>query len=353
MRAKSWRFILTAALSIGIAGYALWAYGGGAQRVPLHPEMAATFQEHRVLITVHAMGASIALILGPFQFLERWRARHLRLHRMVGYGYLVLGVGMGGTAGVLMAPYSFGGFVSHLGFGMLGCLWLFTGAMLDCGDASPDRSASVVDGAKLRAGARGGHAEVVPSRVCDYRNPFRKHLPVDRLVLLGAKSDRRRVVHQTTGTSACLHAGRLIAEEITFDSTFNGSKIMKRLVAAAFIAFLGSSVAQLAAPPDSQHTFFVFAKIQDQVMPIERARKYEDPLNAALLEAKLGEVTGGGSMQAKDGTIEWVGIDIELADLSAALIFSKKTLRELGAPRGSVVEFKRGNNQLVETIHDD
>ena len=36
---------------------------------------------------------------------------------------------MGGTAGVLMAPYSFGGFVSHLGFGLLGCWWLFTGAM--------------------------------------------------------------------------------------------------------------------------------------------------------------------------------------------------------------------------------
>ena len=129
MRAKSWRFILTAVLCIGVAGYALWAYGGGAQRVPLHPEMAAVFNEHRVLITVHAMGASIALLLGPFQFLTRWRARHLRLHRMMGYGYLVLGVGMGGTAGVLMARYSFGGFVSHAGFGMLGCLWLFTGAM--------------------------------------------------------------------------------------------------------------------------------------------------------------------------------------------------------------------------------
>ncbi len=129
MRAKSWSFGATAFLCTGVAGYALWAYGGGVQRVPVHPEMAAVFDKHRLLITLHAIGASIALLLGPLQFLDRLRARAPRVHRLLGYLYLVLGVGVGGTAGLMLARFSFGGLVSHLGFGTLGCLWLFTGVM--------------------------------------------------------------------------------------------------------------------------------------------------------------------------------------------------------------------------------
>jgi uncharacterized membrane protein len=129
MRAKSWSFGLTTFLCVGVAGYAVWAYGSGVQRVPVHPDMVAVFDAHRTLITLHAVGASIALLLGPLQFIDSWRARSPRLHRITGYLYLLPGVGMGGVTGVLLARYSFGGLVSHLGFGMLGCLWLFTGFM--------------------------------------------------------------------------------------------------------------------------------------------------------------------------------------------------------------------------------
>jgi uncharacterized membrane protein len=127
MRALSWRFGVLTFLGVGVAGYALWAYGSGVQRVPVHPDMMTVFNEHRLLITLHAIGASVALLLGPFQFLDGLRARAPRLHRILGYLYLLLGVSVGGTAGVLLARYSFGGLVSHLGFGLLGCLWLFTG----------------------------------------------------------------------------------------------------------------------------------------------------------------------------------------------------------------------------------
>jgi uncharacterized membrane protein len=116
-------------LCVGVAGYALWAYGSGEQRVPVHPEMGAAFDRNRATITLHAVGASFALILGPFQFLDRWRARSPRAHRVAGYLYLTLGVGVGGMAGLLLAPHSFGGLVSHLGFGSLAVLWLFTGIM--------------------------------------------------------------------------------------------------------------------------------------------------------------------------------------------------------------------------------
>lgn len=129
MEAKSWSFGLTTTLCAGVAFYAIWAYGSGVQRVPVHPEMQAGFNEHRALITTHALGASVALLLGPFQFLDRLRFRYPRLHRILGYLYLGCGVGIGGIAGIALARYSFGGLVSHLGFGLLGCLWLFTGIM--------------------------------------------------------------------------------------------------------------------------------------------------------------------------------------------------------------------------------
>src|SRR5687767_1351719 len=102
MRAKSWRCGVTVFLCVGVAAYALWAYGSGEQRVPVHPDMAENFDTHRVLITVHAIGASIALLLGPFQFLDGWRVRSPRAHRISGYLYLSLGVGVGGVSGVLL-----------------------------------------------------------------------------------------------------------------------------------------------------------------------------------------------------------------------------------------------------------
>lgn len=129
MQLKSWSFAVTMFFSLGVAGYALWAYGGGVQRVPVHPDMVAVFNQHRVVITLHAVGASIALALGPLQFLDRLRARAPQWHRRLGYAYLVPGVAVGGVAGLLLARHSFGGIVSHLGFGLLAILWLFTGVM--------------------------------------------------------------------------------------------------------------------------------------------------------------------------------------------------------------------------------
>ena len=64
---------------------------------------------------------------------------------------------------------------------------------------------------------------------------------------------------------------------------------------------------------------FVFAKIMDTVGPMERGTKYEDPLDRDLEAQGLGMVTGGGTQMAKDGGIEWVGIDIDLADLDRGI----------------------------------
>jgi hypothetical protein len=96
---------------------------------------------------------------------------------------------------------------------------------------------------------------------------------------------------------------------------------------------------------------FVFAKIIDPVMPIDRGAKYEDPLLDSLEARKLGKVTGGGTQMDKDKKIEWVGIDMQLVDLDGAVEFMRQRLRELGAPAGSVLEFTRGDQKVTLPIH--
>ncbi|MEM7165854.1 MAG: hypothetical protein AAF581_10340 [Planctomycetota bacterium] len=97
---------------------------------------------------------------------------------------------------------------------------------------------------------------------------------------------------------------------------------------------------------------FVFAKIQDTVSPIERGAKYEDPLSDALQRAGLGEVTGGGTMQNKDGSIAWIGVDIEVKDLTTGIPLVRRKLRELGAPRGSVLEYTVDDEPIEVPVHD-
>ena len=88
----------------------------------------------------------------------------------------------------------------------------------------------------------------------------------------------------------------------------------------------------------------------DSVGPMERGDKYEDPLDRDLEAQGLGMVTGGGTQMAKGGGIEWVGIDIYLADLDRGLELTRQRLRELGAPAGSVLEYRVGEEKRTVEI---
>jgi hypothetical protein len=73
---------------------------------------------------------------------------------------------------------------------------------------------------------------------------------------------------------------------------------------------------------------------------LERWKKYEDALVAALHKNNLGEVTGGGAMTSKDGTIEFCGIDVVLADPpDKGIAAIRAVMRAAGAPKGSQIEF--------------
>ncbi len=92
------------------------------------PPLAKRFAEYITPLLFHAGGGILALSLGPWGFWSTFRNKYLRLHRWMGRLYL-LSVLIGGSAGLYLATTAFGGLPTRIGFGMLGVLWLTTGAM--------------------------------------------------------------------------------------------------------------------------------------------------------------------------------------------------------------------------------
>ncbi|NOX52487.1 MAG: DUF2306 domain-containing protein [Gammaproteobacteria bacterium] len=76
-------------------------------------------------ISMHLFGGFIAMISGAFQLNSRFRNRFTLMHRWLGRLY-ILAVIVGGTAGFVLALSSFGGLVSHFGFGLMAICWVGT-----------------------------------------------------------------------------------------------------------------------------------------------------------------------------------------------------------------------------------
>ena len=93
------------------------------------PEQRAVYLAHTPGILLHIVGAMLATIIGPFQFLPKLRiGQYLNIHRRLGQTYLV-GVLLGGLSGLYMAFLAYGGVPARLGFAVLAILWLFSGLM--------------------------------------------------------------------------------------------------------------------------------------------------------------------------------------------------------------------------------
>jgi uncharacterized membrane protein len=120
-------FIVLCSLSLGVAAYAVVAYGFLPLGSLVHPDMRTVFETHQLGIYAHVFGSVIALTLGPSQFVSRLRKNHTALHRWLGRLYLGAGVLIGGSSGLYMASMAFGGIVARLGFSCLAVAWLYTG----------------------------------------------------------------------------------------------------------------------------------------------------------------------------------------------------------------------------------
>ena len=100
---------------------------------------------------------------------------------------------------------------------------------------------------------------------------------------------------------------------------------------------------------------FVFVRIPEQILPVERGAKYEDPLDAALKKERVGEVSGGGTqLSAPDAngkkSIEWVGVDVDLSDFDQGMPILKRELLRLSAPPATVLEYTRNGREIEEKL---
>ena len=95
--------------------------------------------------------------------------------------------------------------------------------------------------------------------------------------------------------------------------------------------------------------------IPEDIGPLDRGAKYEDPLEAQLSKSGLGEITGGGSQLGEkrpDGTsaIAFCGIDVDVNELEPALALLRQALPTLGVPDGTELHYTRGGARLLDAF---
>lgn len=118
--------------SIAMAAVLLTSYTGATldELAQDGTGLASTFADRppaiQLAFYLHIAFAGVALLVGPLQFVSRWRRRFPRLHRVLGRVYLV-GVGVGALTGLVVSTASSVAFLGFFGFGTLAVLWAWTG----------------------------------------------------------------------------------------------------------------------------------------------------------------------------------------------------------------------------------
>lgn len=111
-------WVVMALLGLIVVAFAVQTILLPAARSEVAVAMFARFPVRAVL---HMVAGMVMLVAGALNLDPGLRLRHRVLHRWLGRAY-VAAVLVGGTAALLAAPYSYGGMVTHLGFGALGVL---------------------------------------------------------------------------------------------------------------------------------------------------------------------------------------------------------------------------------------
>lgn len=104
----------------------IWAY------IPMEPDTAFLqlkqsylhITEWRIAFYVHVFSSLFALLAGFTQFSKKLLKERPRLHRAMGYAYVINILMVTGPAGLLMSFYANGGISSRIGFVLLSVLWI-------------------------------------------------------------------------------------------------------------------------------------------------------------------------------------------------------------------------------------
>jgi uncharacterized membrane protein len=103
------------------AGVAIYSY----RFLTPHPMMGADIAANlmrKPWLPIHAVLAATALLVGPFQFLPRLRARWPKVHRTIGKVYVAACLAAA-PAGFVLATGSDAGPIAQSGFGVLSVIW--------------------------------------------------------------------------------------------------------------------------------------------------------------------------------------------------------------------------------------
>jgi uncharacterized membrane protein len=85
---------------------------------------------HRIALAFHASCAGVALLIGPFQIAEWFRIRWRKVHRTLGWVYVVA-VTIAAVSAIVLAPQANFGPIAGLGFFSLAVAWIIaTGTAL-------------------------------------------------------------------------------------------------------------------------------------------------------------------------------------------------------------------------------
>ncbi|WP_158887978.1 DUF2306 domain-containing protein [Amycolatopsis anabasis] len=125
VRRRWWWFLwsLLVVPAIGITAYFVTPYVSGSSTVPIDMSIPGYY----VSLAVHAVPAGLALLIGPWQFVPRLRARFPRAHRMLGRVYLV-SVVVAAAAATYSTVVTPSGFALQVAFAMLVVAWLYSAA---------------------------------------------------------------------------------------------------------------------------------------------------------------------------------------------------------------------------------
>ncbi|HJP73695.1 MAG TPA: DUF2306 domain-containing protein [Pseudonocardiaceae bacterium] len=122
MRRRSVLLLLVIAIVFAaVLSYPYLGLDSASSRIPVRNGL-----QYSVLVT-HIFAATVALVLGPLQFMPKIRARK-RIHRIIGGTYLLAGVLPSALAAIPVAMWS-GQILTQISLTVAAVLWLITGAL--------------------------------------------------------------------------------------------------------------------------------------------------------------------------------------------------------------------------------
>ena len=122
---RKFGWAVMAFLAVGVGAYAFAMLAAPTYGAPF---LAGRIAAMPLAVYGHIAGGAVAMILGAFQVNAMLRQRSLARHRWLGRVY-VTAVLIGAPSGLVLATVSEGGWVTHVGFGLLAVLWFGATAM--------------------------------------------------------------------------------------------------------------------------------------------------------------------------------------------------------------------------------